>query len=147
MKTKTISIYKMLKYDEAKVELVKKIEFKRPVRIAAVCGTISSFPTLHVQLTLRLKEHENGGWVHQFKEDDNIIAVMNCGDSAVGRLALAPIDIVTNVVYFYYWAHNMTHLFVSNLPIIGWIIKRFMKQITWKDFHGSYIIFYEEIGE
>lgn len=122
--TKAVGIYNILGRGKALSELVKEVKFEKPVTVKAVSGTISSFPKLHVQLVLRTKPKDpEGGWIHQFKGEKGVVAALNCGDSGVGNLALSGLNIKTQILYFYFWAHNM----------------------NWrsKDFHGSFVIYFE----
>jgi len=54
-----------------------------------------------------------------------MFAVFNSGASGTGQLDISGLDIVTDKLYFYVWAHNM------------WIWKR--------DFHGFYTVYYEDM--
>jgi len=129
MRTETISFgdYSgLLKpYEVVETHPPMIVKFSSPIKIKAITGTISSFPRLHVQFVLRLQPKEGlpAFWI--LKPQTDVFGVFNCGNSGVGRLNISGLNIVTDKLYFYWWGHNM-HLW-------------------YKDFHGSYTIYYEEL--
>lgn len=101
------------------------IHFDKKVRIKAITGSISSFKELHVLYLLRLdkKTGYEAFWI--IEPQNNVVAVFNSGGSGVGELNVSGLDIITDKLYLYVWAHNM------------WIWKR--------DFHGTITVYYEDV--
>lgn len=102
------------------------VKFTKTIKIKAITGTISSFPRLHAQFVLRLQPKKGlpSFWILEPQKD--VFGVFNCGNTGRGQLNISGLNIVTDKLYFYWWAHNM--------------------HMWFKDFHGSYTIYYEEVG-
>jgi len=131
IKAKVVPYYKMLNPlgDMQCEKPIITVKFDKLVKLVGLSGTISSFPRLHVQFMLTLTD-DNSFWKDKYGmvESDDVIMAFNCGNSGVGNIPPSfGLDIITDKVCFWVWAHNMY-----------WVPK---------DFHGSCIIYYEEIDK
>ena len=120
MKTLTIGIYDLLRAGESKALPFGKAEFQTPIIVKGIVGTISSFPLLHTCLILATDEIPVSV---AYPKNEKIVFIINSGSAGTANNSTPELDIETDKLYFYYWAHNMKLFFSS-------------------DFHGNIIVYY-----
>lgn len=120
MKTLTIGIYDLLRAGESKALPFGKKEFEKPIIVKGISGTISSFPRLHASLILAT---DNIPVSVAYPKNEKVLFIINSGSGGTANNSTPELDIETDKLYFYYWAHNMKLFFSS-------------------DFHGNITVYY-----